>query len=93
MKKAANGHQPADTDHRFLDAGTLQAMSPTMRAHVLEMCETGKIRLFDPETFPTIRPHLRKNDSFISVADTVRLLNGEIPDLQKLHEMFRQMAR
>lgn len=59
-----------------------------MRSHVMEMCGKGEVRLHDP---CDIRPlicdawSLRfPRDFHISVADTCRLLNGEIPDMRGL---------
>jgi hypothetical protein len=65
-----------------IDASTLQAMTPTMRAHVLKMYESGQVHLFDHCNIDHILESCAsaswRDKPYISVADTCRLLNGEV---------------
>ena len=73
----------------LIDVGTLQGVSSTMQMYILQMAEQGKVLLFDPLDVSVIfeSPALAQpKEPYISVADTCRLLNGEItiPGLGKI---------
>lgn len=73
----------------LIDMGTLQAASPTMQMYILQMAEEGRIILFDPFDVSIIfeSPSLAmgQDKPYISVADTCRLLNGQVPGLPKIN--------
>jgi hypothetical protein len=72
----------------LIDVGTLQAASPTMQLYILQMAEQGRVVLFDPFDVQVIFDQaqgLPRDQPYISVADTCRLLNGEIPGFPKIN--------
>jgi ribonuclease D len=77
----------------LIDVGTLQGVSSTMQMYILQMAEQGKVLLFDPldvsGLYASPAMALMQDKPYISVADTCRLLNGEItiPGLGKINIM------